>query len=150
MMNINKIMKTDQEILDNWKLVVDYSSSRIDETPEHLKLYVSKKLEEWEQKCFEWVESGKIDNNGLFPNNLIPLVRYSLGNPDIELDIEIDERLCLVVNNGSIYTYSGKIGIPYKQERDIYCMTGIHLPDVYVVIDDQWKHINECDFWKWW
>lgn len=144
-------MKTDQELLDKWKPIVDFSSKHIEETPEDLKLYVSQKLEEWDEKCLKWVEEGKINNdNGLFPKNLIPLVRYSLGNPDIELDVEIDGRLCLVVNNGCIFTYIGKIGIPYKQERDIYCMTGIHLPDIYIIVDGQWKHINKSDIWKWW
>jgi hypothetical protein len=47
-------MKTDQEVLDKWQRVVDYSSDHIKETPEDLKLYVSRKLEEWEEKCFEW------------------------------------------------------------------------------------------------
>lgn len=143
-------MKTDEEVLDKWKKLVNYSSDNIGETPDELKLYVSQTLEEWEQKCFEWVKEGKINDDVLFPKNLIPQVRHSLGNPDIELDVEIDGRLCLVVNNGAIYSYSGKVGIPYKQERDCYCMTGIHLPDIYVVIDDQWKHISDCDFWKWW
>jgi hypothetical protein len=144
------IMKTEQEILDKWKPIVDYSSKHIEETPEELKQYVSNKLEEWEEKCLEWASSGKISNNGIFPKILIPQVRHSLGNPDIELDVEIDGRLCLVVNNGSIFKYVGKIGIPYNQERgDIYCMTGIRIEDIYVMIDNQWVSYYKSDIWKW-
>lgn len=143
-------MRTEQEILERWKPVVDYSSKNLEETPEELKLFVSLKLEEWERKCFEWVEEGKINDDGLFPKNLIPQVRTSLGNTDIELGVEIDGRLCLVVNNGKIYTYSGKVGIPYKQEQDIYCMTGIHLPDIYIIVNGLWVHLNDSDVWKWW
>jgi hypothetical protein len=140
-------MKTEQEILDKWKPIVDYSSTHITETPEDLKLFVSQKLEEWEKKCFEWVEEGRINNNGLFPKHLIPQVRKSLGYPNIELDVEIDGRLCLVVGNGVIYNYRGKIGIPYKQELDIYCMTGFYTPDVYIMVDDLWIHASQSDLW---
>lgn len=129
-------------------MVVDYSSENIETTPEHIKTYVSRKLEEWESKCFEWCAEGKINDNGLFPKILIPQVRYSLGEPNIELDVEIDSRLCLVVNNGSIYKYVGKVGIPYDQNKDICCMSGIRISDIYVVVDNAWVHISDSDYWR--
>lgn len=143
-------MKTEQEVLEKWKPIVDFSSQYIDETPEDLKLFVSQKLQEWDETCLRWAADGKIDNNASFPKMIIPQVRRSLGSPDIEYDIEIHGRLCLVVKNGAIFKYVGKVGIPYKQNRDIYNMTGIRLDDVYVIVDGEWVELNDSDYWKWW
>ena len=137
-------MKTEQEILDKWRPVVDYSSKHIEETPEELKQYVSNKLEEWEEKCLEWASSGKINDNALFPSAFIPQVRSTLGNPIIEEDVLIDGKLGLVIENGRAWgDYFGKIGIVYKEEQGIHC----HIPimGVYKFVNDEWEY----DEWEW-
>lgn len=131
-------MKTEQEILDKWKPIVDYSSEHIEATPEELKQYVSNKLEEWEEKCLEWASSGKINNNGKFIELFIVQVRQSLGEPIIEEDVLIDGKLGLVIENGRAWgDYSGKIGIVYKEEDIHY-----HIPimGVYKFIDGKWEY----------
>jgi hypothetical protein len=128
--------KTVLEIKEKWKSVVDFSSKTLDETPEDHKTYVSLMLEEWETKILKWVDDGKV--NSLFIKYLIPQVRSSLGYPNIELDVEIDGRRCVVVNNGKLYKYIGKLGIPYNPEKNaIGCNRWID-DDVYYFINDQW------------
>lgn len=133
-------MKTNEEIINKWKPVVDYSSNHIEETPKDLKLYVSQKLEEWEEKCFEWASTGKINDNGKFPKSLIPQIRQTLGNPIIEEDVLINGRLGLVIENGKApnFGYSGKIGIPYKFEQDVTS----HAPiaGLYKFVDGKWEY----------
>jgi hypothetical protein len=139
-------MKTDQELLDKWKPILDYTSEYFDETPEYCRKYVAKKLEDWEEKCLEWCESGKADdyyNNTSLAKILIPQIRASLGEPDIELDVKIDGRLCLIVNNGKIRKYNGKIGIPYKMERDVSCHH--NHDDIYFMIDGEWVSSYETN-----
>lgn len=127
-------MRTDEEILKRWKEVVDFSSNIFEKTPEELKLFVSQKLEEWEEKCLQWEKDGKIDR--YFTKIFIPLVRQSLGNIIMEEDVLIGENLGIVVLNGRCREYSGKIGIVYKEGREI---TGpIPFVGLYTWENDRW------------
>ncbi len=133
-----KIMKTDQELLDKWKRVVNFSSGYLEDTPTELKLYVSQKLEEYEDMCFRWGDEGKIKDNSKFPKCFIPQVRATLGNPIITYDVMINGRLGLVVENGKCWDkYQGRVGIHYEPE-DIHCHTSPM--GVYKWVDEKWEY----------
>lgn len=122
-------MELDEKTIKKWQPIVDYSSKMLEKTPEHLKMYVSLKLEEWEQKCIEWDKEDKI--NYLFPKYFIPHVRETLGSPDLEFDVEIDGRSCITINNSLL----GRLAIPYKPERDI---SGMCENDMYLFDEGVW------------
>lgn len=137
-------------LLEKWKLVVDYTSDVIPPIPEDKREHVAIKLEEFETLIQSYKDSGKC--NDKFAKILIPQVRVTLGGLIIGGDIEIDNKPCLLLLNGvtiktdwcDVPDYIGEMAIPYFKERDITTVHGLNNPYCGIYIKDEnnnWREL---------
>ena len=127
-------MKTEEELLQKWQPVINFTSKSIPEIPEEKKIDMALLLEEYESK-YE-----KLDDNGFMENSefmyfIIPMVRRAVGHLNILEDIEIDGRRCMVVTNGALYDYVGIVAIPYDARREYGHWTDVYIKDG----SDKWE-----------
>jgi hypothetical protein len=127
-------MKTEQEILEKWKPVIEFTSKLVKAIPEDEKLSMAVLLQEYDTKYTKLDDNGFVDNME-FMKFIIPMVRRAVGHLNILEDIEIERRKCMVVSNGSLYDYVGVVAIPYDARREY-----AHWEDVYIKDDsDKWE-----------
>lgn len=87
-------MKTDEELLEKWKPILDYEDNGITPIPEYWKPYIAKLLENTEYKY---------TGNRRLLSIIIPMIRYNLDDVIYD-EVFIQNKKCLIVK-GIMKTY---------------------------------------------